>query len=288
MEKIENYYQSTRLLDDIIKSKDDSCNEIHEKVLIDEIFPEDFADNLSQLESFNKHLARPNTYLHKWWARRCGSTFRTILKQFVSDRALQDYYSPGGLEGKVILDPMMGGGTTLHEAIRLGARVIGADIDLIPTLQVRATLSKIELNELKDSFKDFFNSLYKKIGHYFHTECPCCHETVDSQYTLHGLRKKCLCGEVIQIDQYEIRHETDKVFRICPNTYKVVSTHKTSENFSNNPRLITKKEKSCPICKQKYQDIFELPFYKRYVPLVVVGTCPQHGQDLRTQIPQPP
>jgi hypothetical protein len=42
-------------------------------------FPEEEANALASLESYNKHLYRPNTYLHKWWARRCGTTFRYIL-----------------------------------------------------------------------------------------------------------------------------------------------------------------------------------------------------------------
>lgn len=99
-----------------------------------EDFPRDTANELAQLESFNKHLYRPNTYLHKWWARRSGTTFRHILKQLVSNPAKQAFYEPGGLEGQVILDPMMGGGTTLHEAIRMGANVIGIDIDPIPVV----------------------------------------------------------------------------------------------------------------------------------------------------------
>ena len=101
------------------------------------------ANQLSQIEAFNKHLFRPNTYLHKWWARRCGSTFRLILKQFVPTVGRRDYYAAGGLEGKIVLDPMMGGGTTLHEAIRLGANVIGADVDPIPVVQTRASLTQI-------------------------------------------------------------------------------------------------------------------------------------------------
>lgn len=68
---------------------------------IDLSFPEMFANELSRYEAYNKHLFRPNTYLHKWWARRCGSTFRAILKQFVSDPEYRDYYAPGGLEGKL-------------------------------------------------------------------------------------------------------------------------------------------------------------------------------------------
>ena len=62
-------------------------------------FPEEEANALAAMESYNKHLYRPNTYLHKWWARRCGTTFRYILKQFVLDPVRHDFYTPGGLEG---------------------------------------------------------------------------------------------------------------------------------------------------------------------------------------------
>lgn len=94
---------------------------------IDSKFNVEFANALAEIEAYNKHLYRPNTYLHKWWARRCGTTFRAILKHLVRDQAKQDFYAPGGLEGQIILDPMMGGGTTLHGAIRLGANVVGSD-----------------------------------------------------------------------------------------------------------------------------------------------------------------
>jgi putative DNA methylase len=112
-------------------------------VPIDSSFPEDKVNELAQLECYNKHLFRPNTYLHKWWARRSGTTFRYILKQLVTESSLRDYYKPGGLEGVTVLDPMMGGGTTIHEAIRMGANVIGCDLDPIPVLQVRASLARV-------------------------------------------------------------------------------------------------------------------------------------------------
>ena len=120
---------------------------------IDSHFTTALADEMAQLESYNKNLYRPNTYLHKWWARRCGSTFRFILKHLVDKPNHQDYYTPGGLEGKIILDPMMGGGTTLHEAIRLGANVIGADIDPIPVLQARASLSEVSMKRLESAYQ---------------------------------------------------------------------------------------------------------------------------------------
>lgn len=156
-------------------------------------FPEEFVNALSRQEVFNKHLFRPNTYLHKWWARRCGSTFRAILKQFANAER-RGYYTPGGLEGKVVLDPMLGGGTTLHEAIRLGANVIGADIDPIPIAQARTSLTQASLGDLRNAFNLFFYGLRRELAQYFQSECPVCQKAADIQYTLYGLRKVCACG----------------------------------------------------------------------------------------------
>ncbi len=256
--------------------------QVGHSLAIDHSFPEEFVDELSRREVFNKHLFRPNTYLHKWWARRCGSTFRAILKQFVPDSERRDYYAPGGLEGKTVLDPMMGGGTTLHEAIRLGANVIGADIDPIPIVQARATLTQASLEDLRISFNRFFSDLYDNLGHYFQTECPICQRTVDALYTLHGLRKACACGEVVQIDQYDLRHEADRTIRIWPDSWQISDDQHKPEAPTRHIRLITKAEKKCPICGREYGELLDLPFYARYVPIAIVATCTEHGLFFRS------
>lgn len=249
---------------------------------IDATFPQATANALAQQEAYNKHLFRPNTYLHKWWARRCGSTFRFILKQFVADPAYRDYYAPGGLEGRVVLDPMMGGGTTLHEAIRLGASVVGVDIDPVPVAQVRAALSPLELADLRRAFRAFFEAVYAEIGALFQTECPICAATVDANYTLHGLHKRCACGDVVQIDQYDLRHEPDCVLRIHPETWQITDDVSVLPKSVVRPRLIPKTEKICPTCGEKYRELLETPFYARYVPFAVVGNCEQHGLFFRS------
>jgi putative DNA methylase len=249
---------------------------------IDSFFPEDFANRIAQQETFNKHLFRPNTYLHKWWARRCGSTFRTILKQLVSDTERRDYYTAGGLEGKIVLDPMMGGGTTLHEALRLGASVIGADIEPIPIVQARAALTQAPLQELQTAFEKFFHDLYDRVGRYFQTECPDCGETVDAQYFLHGARKQCACGEVVQLDQYELREETERTLRIWPENWEIGDGKKPPKGKVKKTRLITKSDTLCLVCGEKYQELLSLPFYARYVLVTVVGKCAQHGVFLRS------
>jgi DNA modification methylase len=248
---------------------------------IDEYFPEHLASRLSQAEAFNKHLFRPNTYLHKWWARRCGTTFRNILKQFVSDDDRRDYYAAGGLEGKVVLDPMMGGGTTLHEAIRLGASVIGADVDPIPIAQARASLTQVPLSELRHAFDRLFALLRDELAPYFQSECPHCTRQVDVQYFMHGVRKQCRCGEIVQIDQFELRHESGRTLCIHPATWAISDG---SNEWSAQPtgrRLLSKGVTGCPDCGQKYRELLDEPYYARYVCFANVGTCPEHGLFMR-------
>ncbi|NKQ35123.1 MAG: hypothetical protein HF973_05840 [Chloroflexi bacterium] len=246
---------------------------------IDAQFDEAFADELARLETYNKHLYRPNTYLHKWWARRCGSTFRLILKALADDPAGRDYYAPGGLAGKIILDPMMGGGTTLHEAIRLGANVIGADIDPIPILQARASLTELPLTALEAAFADLYTALRERLAPFFRTSCPICQRETEMWYTLYALRRHCACGESLFVDSLTLRHNNDgSITRICPETHDIwrddvlVSPALPGEKRP----LLTRAHKTCPDCHQPYREPLEDPFYQRYAPIALTGRCPEH------------
>lgn len=244
---------------------------------IDSLFDVEFADSMARYETFNKHHYRPNTYLHKWWARRCGSTFRLILKGLVEEPARRSYYAPGGLEGKVILDPMMGGGTTLHEAIRLGASAIGVDVDPIPVLQARATMTERSLPALKAGFAQFYEGLTESIGGYFRTHCPSCDERVPLWYALYGLHRRCACGDVLVVDSLIIRHEPDgtalrwceRCSEICAGTSHIC--------HGKGPRLVEKEQDICEHCGERFQDEPDTPFYSRYEMLAVAGHCPDHG-----------
>ncbi len=250
---------------------------------IDARFDVELANTIAELESYNKHLYRPNTYLHKWWARRCGSTFRLILKHLIEDEYQRDYYTPGGLAGKIILDPMMGGGTTLHEAVRLEANVIGADIDPIPILQARATLSDIPLSELETAFAQLYHALRAELALHFMTLCPTCGSTTDVSFTLYGLRKACRCGPALFVNSLELRYETDgTVVRLCPRCHTITREAETASPECHcapldKPPLIEKGTARCSVCGEQYLEDYTNPFYSRYTPLATVGQCPQHG-----------
>ena len=257
---------------------------------IDKHFDIEFANEIAHIESFNKHLYRPNTYLHKWWARRCGSTFRLILKCLVEREGQRDYYSPGGLEGKTILDPMMGGGTTLHEAIRMGASVIGADLDPIPVLQARASLSSLPLTVLEKAFASLYKKLREQLSSFYVTSCPICQQEAEAKFTLYGLKRFCNCGPVLFVDSTLLRHEPDgATVSICPHCMAIAGGKKpcSCDGLAGKPRwpLREKGAKTCPTCQSAYRDFNELPLYQRYSPVAIMGCC--HDHDLFFRQPSP-
>lgn len=246
---------------------------------LDRGLPVQDIEPLIRREAYNKHLYRPNTYLHKWWARRSGVLFRLILKGLVRDPARQDFYAPGGLEGLIILDPMMGGGTTLHEAIRMGANVIGIDIDPIPVLQVRASLQHLPLSEKRRVFRDFWTALREQIRPLFLTRCPVCGQEAEIQFVLYARIRRCGCGEVGVVESFTLLEArgTESESRICPVCGEVFQ----GAHFHHGPhhvRLVLKTKKHCPVCGKKYQDLRERPYWQRYHPIAIRGRC-IHGHE---------
>jgi len=83
--------------------------------------------------------------VHRWFARRLGSQFRAILtglslEPHEANRFWDMYLGEVPLEGAIVLDPFVGGGTSLVEAERCGASVIGYDIDPVATFITRFEL----------------------------------------------------------------------------------------------------------------------------------------------------
>ncbi|HEY3411900.1 MAG TPA: DNA methyltransferase [Armatimonadota bacterium] len=89
---------------------------------------------LAGLALRESHRTSPIFRVHRWFARRVRSQFRAILTGLVLPESAADsfwntYFGEVELENAVVVDPFVGGGTSLVEATRCGARVIGFDID---------------------------------------------------------------------------------------------------------------------------------------------------------------
>ena len=77
----------------------------------------------------------PETYsAHRWFARRLASAVRGLLVASQTS-TIEDFwrrYREGvDLTGQTVCDPFVGGGTSIIEAQRFGANVIGVDVDAV-------------------------------------------------------------------------------------------------------------------------------------------------------------
>ncbi|MGY1608746.1 DNA methyltransferase [Geodermatophilus sp. SYSU D00700] len=106
--------------------------------LLETAFP--FHD-VSRLVAADRRAPDPAYQAHRWWARRPPALVRAALlaASLPGDTPAatfwRAYATPGRhLTGMNVLDPFLGGGTTLVEAARLGARVIGTDVDPLAVL----------------------------------------------------------------------------------------------------------------------------------------------------------
>jgi len=97
---------------------------------------------------------RPIYSAHKWFARRLGCVFRALLIGGASDPTTDfwdAYYGAADLQGVTVLDPFVGGGTSVVEASRLGAAVIGIDVDPVACAVTRFELEAETLPDLRDA-----------------------------------------------------------------------------------------------------------------------------------------
>ena len=115
----------------------------------------------------------------------------------------KDHSNDLDTNGKVILHPCMGGGTTVVEALRLGCKVIGVDLNAVAWFIVKTEVEPVDLGELRSAFdrlaartvswsgkglKETLLSLYK-------TECPACGNTdADIMYTFWVKSAPCTTG----------------------------------------------------------------------------------------------
>ncbi|KWV14806.1 hypothetical protein ISN34_03995 [Xanthomonas translucens pv. translucens] len=135
-------------------------------------FPIVEISQIAEQESWRKEINRPIYHIHKWWATRLGSVFRGITLGALSPPGADtwaQFYETHDLVGKVVLDPFMGSGTTLGEAIKLGSKAIGCDINPVSTFLVRQAFTPVSESELRAAFERLERDVAPAIRRYYQT-----------------------------------------------------------------------------------------------------------------------
>lgn len=102
---------------------------------------------------------KPIYQMHKSFAPRASCVFRAILLAAfkpVGTNIIAEFYkdhtNDPETNGKIIIDPFMGGGTTVIEAIRLGITPIGVELNPVPWFVVQMALAPASLEDLDAAF----------------------------------------------------------------------------------------------------------------------------------------
>ena len=138
--------------------------------LEDDGFPFEAFSDIAQLESWRKELHRPLCHLHKWWAQRLGTVFRAMVLGALVPAGtdlLDCFYRPVRLRGRTVFDPFMGSGTTLGEALKLGASAIGRDINPVAHFLVRNALAIHDRAEVLGAFRDLERDVAGEIKRHY-------------------------------------------------------------------------------------------------------------------------
>ena len=180
------------------------------KYAIEDSFP---IVEINRLAIPERNAFKPIYQMHKWFARRASCVFRAILlgcmkplpmdengkplksgAEIIMEEFYKDHSDDPDTKGKVVLDPFMGGGTTVVEALRLGCKVIGIDLNPVAWFIVKTEVEPVDINELKRSFERLADrkvtwsgkSVRETLLDQYKTECPCCgagREEADIIYT---------------------------------------------------------------------------------------------------------
>jgi len=214
-----------------------------------EPYTEDIISQLTQDETGKRQYYRPVYSLHKWWARRPGALFRAITllatgthhKLFETSNGgsistLSGYFQNHNLDEAIIFDPFMGGGTILAEANRLGAKVIGCDLNPVSYWIVRETLKPIDLQSLDSYYQKLEHTAGKKIMDLYRTQCIQCGTACDSLYVFWLRYVECpFCGERNYLYKRTLLNkglsrnkppsQTNPATTFCPNCFTLNDWH---------------------------------------------------------------
>lgn len=271
--------------------------------LIESGFPFDQLSTIAEQESWRKEVNRPASYIHKWWARRLGSVFRgLIIGGFEKPEAdfFDKYYGNTSYQGKVVFDPFMGSGTTVHEAIKLGAKAIGSDINPVAAAIVRVAADTYNRDDVIRTFEQIESNCRDQIRKYYSATFQ--GEKVDVLY--YFWVKEVVCDECltkIPLTRSSIfsknayaskKPEAKSICPHCGHINKILYNDSDSEcekcHEHYNPQIgnVQGNDYICPVCgkRERVVDYMRrkgsVPTEKMYAKMIIDHSGRKHYVDI--------
>ena len=192
--------------------------------------PYDLMYQASRKEASRK---KPVFFIHKYFARRITANFRMALLGFMAnadDNIFEKFYNNSSDSclnpNLTMLDPFMGGGTTIFEALRFGCNVIGNDLQPLSLFVTKALVEHIDEKAVSNTLKKMESNVGQKIKQFYHTQCPECGKTADLMYAFHVKKAKTntSCKEHRFFSSFVIAYKKDEFTIVCPECGKLHMT----------------------------------------------------------------
>ncbi|MEK3899201.1 DNA methyltransferase [Paenibacillus sp. FSL R7-0179] len=245
-----------------------------DKTLLERNLPIKLISDLALKEGNSK---KPVYTIHKWWARRLGSVVRSILigatlPHNASDEEFwKHYYSKNTLD-ITVLDPFMGGGTTLVESKKMAAKTIGVDIDPLACFITRKELECMNVN-LDMELEHLEETVGREIQEMYTTTVQGSKYPIINVFWVYELNCPNCNLNIHTHPHYKLNSDKKKkdVFCKCCGEIHVVDNH-TNEFICNTCQTKTEIEKGvykrgycvCPNCSTKFEFAKTISENKRY------------------------
>ena len=164
---------------------------------------------INALSNLEGNAGKPIYQMSKWWARRRSSVFRSLLiaaateapadpneaAKLVWDHYYCNHQKAGSFKQLKVLDPFMGGGTTLVEGSRLGMQMTGVDLNPVAWFVVKNELACSDPEQVKALFDEIERQVKPQIQPFYTTTCPRGHQ---------GRWLDVATGEPVALDPIEL------------------------------------------------------------------------------------
>ncbi len=117
-------------------------------------------------ESISSSGHSPMYVMHKFFGRKQGSVIREYIKNHTEN------------QDEIVLDPFCGSGVMIGEALRLGRKAIGIDINPVSIFITKNTLSKIDSKEILNEFNIIQSEIKHEILSLYQSKCKICQSVV--------------------------------------------------------------------------------------------------------------
>jgi len=103
--------------------------------------------------------------MHKYWARK-------------PHNVVQEYIKAYSKKGEIIFDPFLGSGPTAIEALKLGRKAVGLDLDPLSIFITRCTCLPVDLKNFTKEFNSIKSDIKEDIDDLYKMKCPYCNKEI--------------------------------------------------------------------------------------------------------------